>query len=137
MPDLHGARLLKQPLSIRILASLAVWNMALPMQKRLGAPLNIGLFHMFEELAGQKFGTIYADPPWHFEVWSGRANRTPGGYQSRAVERHYDTMSREELAALPVADLAAEDAVLFMWICWPTLQDAFKHAYPLDTHRNA
>lgn len=76
---------------------------------------------VFADLGGGKFGAIYADPPWHFEVWSGRASRTPGGYQSRAVERHYDTMGRDELTALPVPDLAADDCVLFMWTCWPVL----------------
>jgi N6-adenosine-specific RNA methylase IME4 len=32
----------------------------------------------------------------------------------------------DEIAALPVADLAAEDCVLFMWVCWPSLPEALR-----------
>lgn len=35
-------------------------------------------------------------------------------------------MSREELQALPVASLAADDCVLFLWICWPQLEEALE-----------
>ena len=40
----------------------------------------------------------------------------------RKAERHYDTMTAAELQQLPVADLAAEDCVLFLWVTWPLLQ---------------
>jgi N6-adenosine-specific RNA methylase IME4 len=55
--------------------------------------------------SGQRFGTIYADPPWRY-----RNTRTRG-----AAERHYPTMSLEEIAALPVAELAAPVAQLWLW----------------------
>ena len=48
------------------------------------------------------------------------------GYGDASVALHYHTMSFEELAALPVADLAAPDCVLFMWVTWPTLQRAWE-----------
>lgn len=81
----------------------------------------------FHQLPKQHFGVIYADPPWRFNVWSGtkvvQARGSKSTYKPASV--HYQTMATEEIAALPVSDLAAKDCCLFMWACWPTLQDAF------------
>jgi N6-adenosine-specific RNA methylase IME4 len=66
--------------------------------------------------AGKKFGVIYADPPWSFQVYS-------GGKQ-RSVERHYDTESLDAIAALPVEALAADDCALFLWCVMPELPGA-------------
>ena len=57
------------------------------------------------------FGVIYADPPWAFRTFSGE-NMTP----HRCAEDHYRTMTFAEMAALPVADVAAKDCALFMWV---------------------
>lgn len=35
-------------------------------------------------------------------------------------------MTTEEICALPVANLADDDAVLFLWSCWPVLPDSLK-----------
>ena len=56
--------------------------------------------------SGRRFSTIYADPPWPYE------NQTT----ALATGNHYDTMSIEELCALPVASLAAPDAHLHLWV---------------------
>ena len=56
-----------------------------------------------------KYGAILVDPPWQFK---GRAS----GPTDRSTELHYPTMSMDELAALPVADLAADNCVLFLWV---------------------
>ncbi len=61
-----------------------------------------------------KAGAIEADPAWHFTAWSDKATRHAG--------RHYPTMTREEIMALPVADLAADDCALFLWATYPNLQ---------------
>lgn len=53
----------------------------------------------------RKFGTIYADPPWHY------ANAASRG----AAENHYETMTTDAIAALPVAQLAADEAHLHLW----------------------
>lgn len=71
----------------------------------------------FEGLPRGHFAAILADPPWQFQAWSGKGT-------ARAAENHYSTMSMDDIAALPVSDLAAEDCVLFMWVVWPTLPDA-------------
>jgi N6-adenosine-specific RNA methylase IME4 len=54
---------------------------------------------------GRRFGTIYADPPWKYDNQRTRAST---GY-------HYPTMSLEEIAALPVGELAAEKSHLHLW----------------------
>jgi N6-adenosine-specific RNA methylase IME4 len=72
----------------------------------------------FADLPRGHFGAIYADPPWSFRVWS----KDTG--QGRSAESHYGTMPMDEIAKLPVSDLAAEDCVLFMWACWPSIPDA-------------
>jgi N6-adenosine-specific RNA methylase IME4 len=60
--------------------------------------------------AGSRFGAIMADPPWPYETWSER------GGTEKSAERHYQTQSIEWIQALPVAQLAADDSALFLWI---------------------
>lgn len=43
-----------------------------------------------------------------------------------AADRHYPTMTMDELCALPVADLAARDSALFMWATFPKLPEALQ-----------
>jgi N6-adenosine-specific RNA methylase IME4 len=68
--------------------------------------------------AGKRFGVIYLDPPWRFEVYSGKGNQ-------RSAERHYDTWPLERIFALPVQALAADDCALLLWTVWPALDGAF------------
>lgn len=76
----------------------------------------------FDGLITKGYGAILADPPWRFEVWSGET-----AVKARDSEPiHYESMSANDLAALPVASLAAEDCVLFLWVTWPTLIQALK-----------
>ncbi len=79
----------------------------------------------FAGLPRNHYGAILADPPWKFYNWSRRPywERTDAN-TSRAVERHYDTMGENDLQAMPVGDLAADDCVLFIWIVWPSLPEA-------------
>lgn len=64
---------------------------------------------------------IYADPPWEYS--DERGNLT-GGYGP--AERHYPTMSTDGLCEMPVVNLTADDAVLFLWSTSPTLPDALR-----------
>lgn len=61
-----------------------------------------------EELVqqGTKFSTVLADPPWRYH------NRASRG----AVCNHYETMSVDEIRALPVRELAADNAHLHLWV---------------------
>ena len=61
---------------------------------------------------------LYADPPWQFDQWS-------EGGMLKAAEMHYPTMPTAEIAAQPVPDITARDAVLFMWAVSAMLPDAF------------
>ncbi len=66
------------------------------------------------------FGTILADCPWFF--------RTRTDFISKRDPRHHykgGVMSVPQIAALPVGDLAAKDAHLFLWVTGPMLEQAF------------
>ena len=67
----------------------------------------------------KKYGAILADPPWPF------ATRSEKG-KGRSPDQHYPTMTIPELKRMPVGDLAARDAVLFMWVTWPTMPRALE-----------
>ena len=66
----------------------------------------------------KKYSVIYADPPWAYRAWSKKG-------MGRAGERHYVTMSRQDLKSLPVGELAEKDCALFMWITFPLLKEAW------------
>lgn len=61
------------------------------------------------------YSVILADPPWKF---SSNSKSKPG----RNAFRHYDCMTAAEIAALPVASIAARDAVLYLWVTVPFLE---------------
>ena len=59
------------------------------------------------------FPLIYADPPWRFDTYSEHG-------LERAPDRHYPTMSDDEIAGLTIggrimAEITAKDAALFLW----------------------
>jgi N6-adenosine-specific RNA methylase IME4 len=70
--------------------------------------------------SGKHFSVIYADPAWPWKTWS-----PLGGTQS-SVDHHYGTSEIDEIKALPVAALAANDCVLFLWGTWPWLPQAIE-----------
>jgi len=59
------------------------------------------------------YSIIYADPAWSYQ------DRGCNG----AAEKHYPTMGQRELARLPVAQIAADNAVMFLWVTNPLLED--------------
>jgi N6-adenosine-specific RNA methylase IME4 len=67
---------------------------------------------------GRRYGVIYADPPWSFRTWSLKGT-------GRSAISHYDCLDFPALAALPVAELAADDCALLLWAPDPFLQRAF------------
>lgn len=62
------------------------------------------------------FDVIVADPPWAY-------NERNGGGQLGA-SGHYRLMTTPDICALPVAQIAAPRAMLFLWATWPRLGDA-------------
>lgn len=77
---------------------------------------------MMKNLPQNHFKAILADPPWGFQCWSGVDKRVA----SRGTVTPYSTMTMDDIAALPVEDLTADDCVLFLWVVWPTMPEAFK-----------
>lgn len=71
-------------------------------------------------MPNRKFGVIYADPEWRFEVYS----RDTG--MDRAADNHYPTTVTDEICQRPVGDIAADDCVLFLWATVPMLPDALR-----------
>jgi len=73
------------------------------------------------------FKAILADPPWLWKSWGKwrgqRKGMAPVG--GRDVANHYDLSETEDICQLPVAELSAEDCVLFLWATWPMLDHAF------------
>ena len=61
-------------------------------------------------VGGKKFGTILADPPWQFQNKTGKV-----APEHRRLSR-YDTMTLEEIKALPIREVAATPAHLYLWV---------------------
>lgn len=60
------------------------------------------------------YQVIVADPPWTFQTWSDSG-------KGKSAEQHYQTMTLDDIAGLPVAQVAHDDAALLMWATWPLL----------------
>ena len=62
----------------------------------------------------RKYDVIYADPPWEYQDkgCSGAANK------------HYPTLSDQDIHKLPIGKCAKKDCVLFLWATMPKLQEA-------------
>ena len=71
-------------------------------------------------LPAKKYGVILADPEWRFEPRSRESGL------DRAADNHYPTSSTDEICARPVAAIAADDCVLFLWATAPMLPDALR-----------
>lgn len=59
---------------------------------------------------GQKFATIYADPPWRFQ------NRTGKVAPENKKLNRYETMDLEAIKAMPVSQIAANKSHLYLWV---------------------
>lgn len=62
-----------------------------------------------------KWDVLYVDPPWEYG--------DKGGYV--AVDLQYPTMSIGELCKMKVRDIAADNAILFLWVTSPILPECF------------
>lgn len=64
----------------------------------------------------KKYGIIYADPPWSYADKRCQGN----------CAQHYNTMTVEKMAELPIARLTQKDAVLFLWTTYPQMESALR-----------
>ena len=75
----------------------------------------------FEDLPTGSFATVIADPPWDYSTklsGGGTTGYSPvhhsrGG--TRGAPNHYNTLSLDDLRELPVCDIVAEQAHLYLW----------------------
>jgi N6-adenosine-specific RNA methylase IME4 len=65
---------------------------------------------LLEFAATSRFATILADPPWQFVNRTGKI-----APEHRRLSR-YGTMALQEIAALPVCDIATPTAHLYLWV---------------------
>lgn len=66
---------------------------------------------------GERFNTILADPPWL---------ERGGGQVKRGADRHYPLMSTRDICALPVTELAYDDAHMYLWVTNNFLPDGLE-----------
>lgn len=69
---------------------------------------------------GRRFGTILADPPWQFQ------NRTGKVAPEHKRLNRYGTMALEDICALPVKEIAADRAHLYLWVPNALLPDGLR-----------
>lgn len=81
--------------------------------------------------ARSKFKTIVADPPWDHSDGTGKSygHLDPRGRSGKhGITLHslpYGVMSVEEISALPVRDMAEQDATLYLWTTNRYLRDSY------------
>jgi N6-adenosine-specific RNA methylase IME4 len=63
-----------------------------------------------EVVAGKKFATVLADPPWQF------INRTGKVAPEHKRLLRYGTMAVDEICSLPVVECVQETAHLYLWV---------------------
>lgn len=75
-----------------------------------------------------KFGVILIDPPWSYSRTSNSDKLT--GY----ADKVYDTLSKGDLADLPIEQIADDNAVLLTWATWPFVPSALEliHAWGFE-----
>lgn len=64
---------------------------------------------LFPPFPTERFGVLYADPPWRFATYSAKGT-------GRSAVSHFDVLSIDALKTLPLTDLAAPDCVLLLWV---------------------
>lgn len=69
----------------------------------------------------KKYNIIYADPPWHYKVWSKKG-------EGRSAESHYKTMEQQSIEALrgEIKHITDDNAILFIWTTFPCLLESLE-----------
>jgi N6-adenosine-specific RNA methylase IME4 len=66
--------------------------------------------HLLDSLGKRRFATVLADPPWQFQNRTGKV-----APEHRRLSR-YGTMTLDEIKSLPVAEIVAPVAHLYLWV---------------------
>jgi N6-adenosine-specific RNA methylase IME4 len=75
---------------------------------------------LLRKTEGHAFQTVLADPPWRFMNRTGKV-----APEHRRLSR-YETMTTEEICALPVKTLTVEPTHLYLWVPNALLPDGLK-----------
>lgn len=65
----------------------------------------------------KKYKIIYADPAWEYK------DKALAGL--RGASSKYSVMSNDSIANLPIAKIASNDCILFLWVTMPKLNECF------------
>lgn len=65
----------------------------------------------------KKYNIIYADPPWAYK------DKALSGNRGACCK--YPVMDTKYICNFPVKQIAADDAILFMWVTMPKLNECF------------
>lgn len=65
-----------------------------------------------------KFRIVYADPPWKY-------GNTMPDYMG-VQDDHYPLMTVKELCLMPISEIVEDNAILFLWVTSPILEEAFE-----------
>jgi N6-adenosine-specific RNA methylase IME4 len=66
----------------------------------------------------KKYNIIYADPPWNYN------DKASAG--KRGASFKYNTMTLGEIKDLPVNNISEDNCILFLWVTFPQLPNAFE-----------
>ncbi|MGE3371012.1 MAG: MT-A70 family methyltransferase [Rhizobiaceae bacterium] len=75
---------------------------------------------LVRRVAGRRFHTVLADPPWRFTNRTGKV-----APEHRRLAR-YETMTSDDICALPIADLTWKPAHLYLWVPNALLPEGLK-----------
>ncbi len=75
---------------------------------------------LLDACSQKKFHTILADPPWQFQ------NRTGKMAPEHKRLARYSTMKLDEISALPINNVAADTAHLYLWVPNALLPDGIR-----------
>lgn len=73
--------------------------------------------------ARSNYDVLYADPPWRYGMRKWGKDTVMG---SRGENKwcNYDTMTMDDMKALPVNELGASTSLMFMWATFPCMPEA-------------
>jgi len=71
----------------------------------------------------KKYQIIYADPPWHF---SSKELQKYGGVRFTPLSKHYPIQNKDWIKNLPVSEIVANDACIFLWTTDAHLKEAIE-----------
>lgn len=88
-------------------------------ERRVEVKETLKKLSLLDVVGSKRYRVIYADPPWQYND-----SKKIDGYSG--TDDHYITMPLEVICQMPVRQITEENAVLFLWVTSPFLEDCFK-----------